>query len=115
MIKVKRVYEVLEDDGGKRFLVDRLWPRGIKKENLKIDGWLKEIAPTTELRKWFHENLDKFDEFRILYIKELDSKPEAWSELLAASKKSDITLIYASRDQERNHAIVLKEYLEQKS
>ncbi len=111
---MKRVYEDLEEEDGLRFLVDRLWPRGIKKENLKIDGWLKEVAPSTELRKWFHKNLDKFDEFRILYTSELDTKPEIWAELLAISQNSDLTLLYASRNEERNHAIVIKEYLERK-
>lgn len=115
MIKIKRVYDVPAGEDGRRFLIDRLWPRGIKKENLKIDGWLKEVAPSTELRKWFHKDMNKFDEFQIRYVEELDTKPEAWTELLAASKASDVTLLYASRNQEHNHAIVLKEYLDKKS
>lgn len=114
MIKVKRVYEDPEEDDGLRYLVDRLWPRGIKKENLKIDGWLKNVAPSTELRKWFHKDMDKFEEFRLRYFEELDSNPESWTDLLNASKESNLTLLYASRNVEHNHARVLKEYLEQK-
>lgn len=112
MIKIKRVYEQPEDDDGLRYLVDRLWPRGIKKENLKADGWLKELAPSTGLRKWYHREMDNFEEFRVRYFKELDSKPDLWDELLKVSQKSNLTLLYASRDTEHNHARVLKEFLE---
>ncbi len=114
MIKTKRVYDKPEADDGLRFLVDRLWPRGIKKEDLIMDDWLKKVAPSTELRKWFHKDIEKFGEFRVRYFNELESKPESWIKLENAARESNVTLLYASRNQEHNHAIVLKEYLEKK-
>jgi len=113
MIKLKRVYDDPEDDDGKRYLVDRLWPRGIKKESLKMDAWLKEIAPSSDLRKWFHHDKTKWDEFADAYQGELE-KNEAWKPLVEEAKQGNVTLLYASRDRQHNHAVVLKDFLEKK-
>jgi len=114
MIKTKRVYEDPEPDDGLRFLVDRLWPRGIKKETLQMDDWLKELAPSTDLRKWFHRDTSKWDEFNIRYKEELEHRREGWEPIIKKADKKDITLLYASRDTTRNHALVLKRFLEKK-
>ncbi len=106
MIKTKRVYEPKEDADGLRILVDRLWPRGVKKD--KIDLWLKDIAPSDELRKFYHETKD-FEAFKKKYIEELQKKDI--KELLDLIKQNTITLLYASKDPQ-NNATVLKEYLE---
>jgi len=113
MIAIKRVYEETPAKG-KKFLVERLWPRGIRKENLKYDEWLKDVAPSTELRKWFSHDPEKFDEFRRRYYKELDLRPVAWQPILAAAEKGTATLLYSSHDAEHNNAIALKGYLEAK-
>lgn len=110
-IKVKRVYEPASPDDGYRVLVDRLWPRGLGRERVAASMWLKEAAPSTVLRRWFgHEPL-KFDEFRRRYLEELAAKPEAAAEVLEMARKGRVTLLYAARDEEHNHAIVLREYL----
>ncbi|MGC8649860.1 MAG: DUF488 domain-containing protein [Hydrogenobaculum sp.] len=106
MIKTKRVYESKEDTDGLRILVDRLWPRGVKKDN--IDLWLKDIAPSDELRKFYHETKD-FEAFKGKYIEELQKKDI--KELLNSIKQNTITLLYASKEP-KNNATVLKEYLE---
>jgi uncharacterized protein YeaO (DUF488 family) len=113
MITIKRVYEETPAKG-KKFLVERLWPRGIRKENLEYDEWLKDVAPSTELRKWFSHDPEKFDEFRRRYYKELDLRPEAWQPILAAAGKGTATLLYSSHDAEHNNAVALKRYLEAK-
>jgi len=113
MIKVKRVYEPAGPEDGLRFLVDRLWPRGIKKELLKLDGWLRDAAPSDELRHWYGHEPARWVEFRRRYSDELGSKPEAWRPLLAAARSGDITLLYSSREREINNAVALKAYLEQ--
>ena len=103
MIKVKRVYDEISTDDGKRFLVERLWPRGIKKENLKIDGWLKEIAPSTELRKWFGHKPENWAEFRKKYERELDEKAVLLTPILEASKSDEnVTLLYSAKDTLHN-------------
>ena len=99
---------------GKKFLVERLWPRGIKKEDLDYDEWLKDVAPSTELRKWFSHDPAKYEEFRHRYYKELDGHPEAWQPILAAARKGTVTLLYSSHDAEHNNAVALKRYLETK-
>jgi uncharacterized protein YeaO (DUF488 family) len=114
MISLKRVYEPAETGDGGRFLVERLWPRGVKKENLCIDGWLKEVAPSTELRKWFKHDPAKWKEFRRRYFAELKDRQRALQPLLEAARHGKITLVYSSHDQEHNNAVVLKEYLEHK-
>ena len=114
MIKTKRIYSLPDSQDGLRYLVDRLWPRGLRKEQLHIDGWLKGIAPSTELRKWYHKDRAKFDEFRSRYMIELESKRDYWQEIVLKAKNQTVTLLYAARDQEHNHAIILKEFLDQK-
>ncbi|WP_292319232.1 DUF488 domain-containing protein [Caldisphaera sp.] len=113
MIKLKRVYDKASPDDGLRILVERLWPRGIKKENAKIDLWLKEVAPSNELRKWFSHDPLKWLEFKEKYYEELNKNREAIEKLLDIVKnKKDVTLIYSSKDKEHNNAVALKEYLE---
>jgi uncharacterized protein YeaO (DUF488 family) len=110
-IKIKRVYDPPTKDDGFRVLVDRLWPRGVTKEYAALDLWAKEIAPTTELRKWFNHEPDKFDEFRSRYLKELDSNTNALRLVLKGARSKSITLLYASHDATCNHADVLHDYL----
>lgn len=114
MIKIKRVYEAPSRDDGYRVLVDRLWPRGIKKENLKFSEWPKEICPSTELRKGFGHKPEKFSEFKTEYKKELKvaSAQDKLAELAERAQTQNITLLYAARDEKINHANVLKEILE---
>lgn len=112
MISVKRVYEPAEPTDGARYLVDRLWPRGIRKEDLKIEAWLKDVAPSNELRNWFHHDLPKWDEFKGRYFAELDSKPNAWHPLMEAAKHGKVTLLYSARDEQHNNAVALQEFLE---
>lgn len=114
MIKVKRIYEKAEDTDGFRVLVDRLWPRGVKKEEAKFDEWLKDIAPSDELRKWFGHDPDKWDEFKRLYREELASKEELVNKLIEDAKGKDITLLYASRETRYNNVMVLKDVLEER-
>lgn len=111
MIRVKRAYEPRSRNDGQRILVERLWPRGMKKEALGADRWLKEVAPSTELRKWFGHRPERWQEFQRRYRKELDAKPDAWAPLLDASKKGTVTLLFSARDLEHNAAIVLRDYL----
>ena len=113
MLKTKRVYESAETSDGARFLVDRLWPRGIQKEKLKMEAWLKDVAPSPELRKWFAHDPDKWHEFQKRYRAELRANPEAWKPILEAAKKGDVTLLYSARDTEHNSAILLKAFLEE--
>jgi uncharacterized protein YeaO (DUF488 family) len=112
LIRIERVYKNSAKGKGFRFLVDRLWPRGIKKENLKIEGWLKDVAPGQQLRQWFGHDPEKWHEFRKKYFSELDRKPESWQPLLEALGKGDITLLYAAKEERFNNAAALKEYLE---
>ncbi len=114
MISLKRAYEPASSQDGARFLVERLWPRGIKKEKLRIEGWLKDVAPSTELRKWFHHDPARWNEFGERYFAELDAHSEALQPLLEAAKKGKVTLVYSSHDQEHNNAVALKGYLHRK-
>ncbi len=114
MIQTKRVYEPESAHDGKRFLVERLWPRGIKKENLDIDAWLKDVAPSTELRQWFGHDPAKWSEFQKRYRAELRSHQAALTPLLASARRGNVTLLYSAHDQEHNNAIVLKGYLEKR-
>ena len=111
MIKVKRVYDPIEKDDGVRILVDRIWPRGIKKD--KIDIWLKDISPSNELRKWYNHDLNKWEEFKRIYFDELDKNPKINELLQLIRKNENITLLYASKSP-YNNAIALKEYIEKK-
>ena len=112
MIRVKRIYDAASQEDGQRYLVDRLYPRGIKKENLNIVSWIKEVAPSDELRHWYGHDPDKWCEFNERYFKELDSRPEAWRPLLEAAHKGDITLLFSTKELERNNAVTLRAYLE---
>ncbi|MDD5371070.1 MAG: DUF488 domain-containing protein [Anaerolineaceae bacterium] len=114
MIKIKRVYDQAETGDGKRILVERLWPRGIRKEDLQMSLWDKETAPTTELRKWFNHDPEKWAEFQQRYRLELDSHPEPWKAILLAAREGTVTLLYSSHDQQHNNAVYLKKYLEEK-
>ena len=109
MIKLKRIYDPPVPDDGRRVLVDRLWPRGIAKDAARLDDWLKEIAPSDALRKWFGHDPAKWEEFRARYRTELQSHAEILATLRAAAKKGTITLLYAAKDEEHNNAVVLKE------
>jgi uncharacterized protein YeaO (DUF488 family) len=114
MIIVKRVYSPVSVADGKRFLVDRLWPRGMKKVDLQIESWIKDVAPTDELRHWYGHDPDKWCEFNQRYFAELDDKPETWQPLLEAARKGDITLLYSSKELELNNAVSLRAYLEKR-
>lgn len=114
MIHIKRAYDDPEPDDGRRFLVDRLWPRGLKKEALELDGWVKEVAPSDELRQWFGHDPARWDDFQQRYAAELDEKPEQWQQLLEAAEEEDITLVYGARDEEHNNAVALRNYLQEK-
>lgn len=112
MIKVKRAYEPASRDDGARFLVERLWPRGVKKDVLRLDAWLKDVAPSTNLRQWFGHELVKWPEFQRRYRAELDRNGEALERILKAAGRGQVTLVYSSHDQEHNNAVVLKTYVE---
>lgn len=110
-IKIKRVYEEAGAKDGTRILVDRLWPRGIKKENAMIDSWMKEIAPSNELRNWFGHDPEKWIEFKKKYFAELKANKKLCEEIISSSG-STLTLVYGAKDEEHNQAAALKEYLE---
>lgn len=114
MIKTKRVYEPPVPSDGARYLVDRLWPRGLKKEELALDDWLKELAPSDELRKWFAHDPRRWPEFCERYFKELETKAELWQPLLEKARVGNLTLIFSARDVEHNNAVALKMFLERK-
>lgn len=109
-IKLKRVYEKPDEKDGYRILVDRLWPRGLTKEKAGVDLWLKNIAPTTQLRKWFAHDPEKWNEFQKKYLKEVKENTEAVSDLKNHLKKGTVTLLYAAKDEVHNEALVLKNY-----
>jgi len=113
-IQTRRVYEAAVGSDGVRILVDRLWPRGVKKEALPLECWLKEVAPSNALRKWFGHDPRKWPEFERRYAKELETHPEAWRPLLNAAREGDVTLLYSAHDTQRNNAVALKAYLESK-
>ena len=112
MVKLKRVYEPVARTDGPRFLVERLWPRGISKERLHLTAWLKEVGPSTELRRWFGHDPLKWSRFRTRYFRELDAQPESWRPILTAARRGIVTLIYSSHDEEHNNAVALREYLQ---
>jgi uncharacterized protein YeaO (DUF488 family) len=111
MIALKRAYEDAAPEDGVRFLVERLWPRGVKKTDLKIDGWLKEVAPSAELRRWFSHDPAKWEAFEQRYFQELDRHPEAADPIRKAARRGRVTLVYAAHDTEHNNAVALKQYL----
>lgn len=110
-IRTKRVYDPPQPEDGIRILVDRVWPRGMTKARLQADQWLKDAAPSTELRKWFGHPPEKWAGFKTRYFKELDSKPETVQVLLDAAKSGTLTLLFSARDTVHNQAVALKEYL----
>jgi uncharacterized protein YeaO (DUF488 family) len=112
MIQTKRAYEAAEPGDGARFLVERLWPRGMKKAALQMDGWLKDVAPSTALRQWFGHDPERWAEFQRRYAAELDAAPDAWAPLVDATGRGTVTLLYSSHDTEHNAAVALREYLE---
>lgn len=114
MIRIKRVYDPSVKADGVRFLVERLWPRGVKKEKLKLDGWLKDVAPSTELRRWFSHDPAKWAEFQRRYRAELDQHPEAWQPIFDAASQGGVTLLFSSHDPVHNNVVALKAYLETK-
>lgn len=112
MLKLKRAYEPAASTDGSRYLVERLWPRGVRKDELHIDDWLKDIAPSAALRQWFHHDLKKWSEFQRRYRKELDANQDTLRSLRDAARKGTVTLVYSSHDTEHNNAVALKQYLE---
>lgn len=110
-ILLKRVYSPVEKDKGTRILVDRVWPRGVAKERLQADLWLKDVAPSTTLRKWFNHDRSRWENFKSRYFSELDKKPELVNQLHELATKGCITLLFSARDIHYNQAVALKEYL----
>ena len=112
-IQIARAYgDYPRDNGHYRVLVDRLWPRGVRKEELDMDAWMKGLAPSTELRRWFNHDPERWDEFRQRYFKELGKVKELASELLESAGKRTILLLYGAKDEEHNQAVALREWLE---
>jgi uncharacterized protein YeaO (DUF488 family) len=111
MIKIKRTYDPASRDDGKRIYIDRLWPRGMKKEEVKMDGWLKEISPSDSLRKWFGHDPSKYAEFKRRYTKELEKHSVILKRIKKEAKKGTVTLLFSAKDVEHNNATVLQELL----
>ncbi len=114
MIQLKRVYEKPAPHDGMRFLIERLWPRGIRKTDIHMDDWQKDASPSTELRKWFSHDPQKWTEFQHKYRAELDARPQVWESILKAAERGTVTLLYSSHDTEHNNAVALKRYIETK-
>jgi uncharacterized protein YeaO (DUF488 family) len=111
MIQLKRVYDPARSTDGTRFLIERLWPRGINKVSLRLDGWLKEVGPSHELRRWFSHDPKKWNEFRRRYFSELKQNAKAWAPILKAEREGRVTLLFSSHDTEHNNAVALEEFL----
>ena len=111
-LQIKRIYEAPSSSDGTRGLVDRLWPRGVSKKDAHLDYWLKDIAPSTELREWFGHKQEKFKEFSQKYTEELKSKTDDIKQVKEFLKHKNVTLLYGAKDPEINHAVVLKNYIE---
>ena len=107
----KRVYDSAEPGDGYRVLIDRMWPRGVSRERARLDEWARELAPSSELRKWFHHDPERFDEFRSRYREELHERRPLLEELRRRARDGPVTLLYAARDREHNDAVVLEELL----
>jgi uncharacterized protein YeaO (DUF488 family) len=114
MIKIKRAYDLPSQDDGKRILVDRLWPRGLKKENAQVDVWIKNIAPSDELRKWFRHEPGKWSEFKKRFFLELRGKQDMVAEIVNTSRKGTVTLLFGAKEERFNNAVALKEYVDAK-
>ncbi len=115
MIRIKRVYEPRARGDGRRILVERLWPRGMRKEALHLDAWQKDVAPSTTLRKWFDHRVERWEEFQRRYRRELSRSRNVWSPILEASRRGTVTLLYSAHDPEHNGALVLREYLRKRA
>ncbi len=116
-LQIKRIYDAFQENDGTRLLVDRLWPRGVSKEKAHLDGWVKELAPSHQLRIWFGHRAENFEKFAILYCAELDGDAEAQAaarQVMLQSKENTVTLLYGAKDPQVNHAVILKKYLESK-
>jgi uncharacterized protein YeaO (DUF488 family) len=114
-VRLKRLYEPASKDDGCRVLVDRIWPRGVRKEEAQIDVWLKEVAPSTALRKWFGHEPARWEEFEKRYFAELNAHPQDVEELVRLAKRGLVTLVYGAKDETHNNAVALKEYLGQRA
>ena len=114
MIRLKRAYNSASVEDGRRFLVDHLWPRGVRKESAQIEDWVKDVAPSTGLRNWFGHDPERWKEFVRRYEAELQGNASAWKPLLEAAREGDVTLVFAAKDVEHNNAVVLKRYLEKR-
>jgi uncharacterized protein YeaO (DUF488 family) len=111
-INLKRAYDQVAETDGYRVLVDRIWPRGIAKDDLRIDAWLKDVAPSAGLRKWFRHDPAKWDEFKRRYAGELEQHSDALEQLVEKARTGRVTLVFGARDTEHNNAVALKEHLE---
>jgi uncharacterized protein YeaO (DUF488 family) len=109
-VRISRIYDH-EQARGRIFFVERLWPRGVRRDELPAGAWVKEVAPSAELRRWYGHEVGRWEEFRRRYIAELDRNPDAWRPLLDAVGTGDVVLVYSARDQEHNSALVLRDYL----
>lgn len=114
MLKLKRAYEPASQEDGQRVLVERLWPRGVKKTSLHLDAWLKDVAPSAELRQWFSHDPKKWDKFQRRYKAELERHHEVCDPILKAARRGTVTLVYSSHDSEHNNAVALRDYLQTK-
>lgn len=112
-IRLKRAYDEPAKNDGRRVLIDRIWPRGVKKEDLALDDWCKEVAPSTDLRQWFDHDPERWDRFKQRYFEELADNSEAIDDLVKTAKEGRLTLVYAASEEKFNNAVALKEYLEE--
>ncbi|MEO8481513.1 MAG: DUF488 family protein [Acidobacteriota bacterium] len=115
MITLKRAYDAASHTDGVRLLVERLWPRGLSKAKLPLDGWVKDVAPSAALRKWFSHDPDKWDAFRRRYFRELSLRPQTWRPIVSLARRRRVTLVYSSHDRLHNNAVALREYLRRKT
>lgn len=114
-IRVKRAYDEPSDNDGERILVDRIWPRGVSKKDLRIEAWEKELAPSNELRKWFGHEPDRWEAFRERYFEELDGRREVVDALLDRVGDGRVTLVYGAKDEDHNNAVALRDYLKRRA
>ncbi len=114
-IRVKRIYEPPEQADGYRLLVDRLWPRGVSREGTSLDTWMREVAPSSELRRWFGHDASRWQEFKRRYAVELDTRQDLVAEILTLARIRPVTLLYSARDPDHNQAVALAEYLAAKA
>lgn len=110
-IRIKRIYEPSEKGDGKRILVDRLWPRGLPKDKAHLDEWMKDIAPSDELRQWFGHRAERWEEFRSAYLKELENHRDRLTKIAKLARQNTVTLLFAAKNENQNNAVVVKEWL----